>query len=135
MEATIHYLRWGKEAKERAEDPEIDEHPAMGPAGSLHHKLGVMEVLDEDEKPSMEYSEEEFDNLYRKVTDLEGDYSEDNLEKIWKEWNAGSRNESQEFYEAEERSMCVGDVIEIDGTYYQVQNGGFEEIEVGGEDL
>lgn len=133
-EATIYYLNWDEEAKERAEDPDVDEHPAMGPAGELHHKLGVKSVLDEDEKPSMTYSEEEFDDLYREIEDLEG-YSEDDLEQLWKEWNAGSREESQEFYDAEVRSMSVGDVIEVDGSYYQAQNVGFEEIEVGGENL
>jgi len=131
-DATIYYLNWDEEAKELREDDDYDGHPGMGPAGELHHKLTVMEVLDEDEKPSMEYSEEEFDELYREVTELEG-YSEENLGQLWKEWNAGSRQESQEFYEAEERSMSVGDVIEIDGSYYQAQNAGFEEIEVRGE--
>ena len=110
-EATIYYLNWDEEARERAEDPEVDEHPAMGPAGELHHKLSVKKVLDEDEKPSMEYSEDEFDELYREVETVEGS-TEDDLGQLWKEWNAGSRQESQEFYEAEVRSMSVGDVIE-----------------------
>ena len=130
MEATIYYLNWDKEAKERLENDDIDGHPAMGPIGELKHKLDVREVLDEDEKPSKTYGDE-FEEFYREVTSVEG-YSEDDLGQLWKEWNAGSREESQEFYESEERSMCVGDVIEIDGSYYQVQNAGFEEIEVGG---
>lgn len=29
------------------------------------------------------------------------------------QWNAGSGRESDEFYEAEERSMSVGDVVEM----------------------
>ena len=131
MEATIYYLNWDKEAKERLENDDIDGHPAMGPVGELKHKLDVEEVLDEDEKPSKSYSDE-FEEFYREVTSVEG-YSEDDLGQLWKEWNAGSREESQEFYESEERSMCVGDVIEIDGSYYQVQNAGFEEIEIRGE--
>lgn len=131
-DATIYYLNWDEEAKERRDNDDIDGHPGMGPAGELHHKLGVKGVLDEDEKPSMEYSMDEFDELYREITELEG-YSEEDLEQLWKEWNAGSRQESQEFYDAEERSMSVGDVIEVDGTYYQAQNFGFEEIEVRGE--
>lgn len=130
MEATIYYLNWDEEAKERANDSDVDGHPAMGPAGELHHKISVEEVLDEDEKSSKSYGDE-FEELYREVTTVEG-YSEDDLGQLWKEWNAGSREESQEFYESEERSMCVGDVIEIDGSYYQVQNIGFEKIEVRG---
>lgn len=131
-EATIYYLNWDEEAKRRAEDPEIDEHPAMGPAGELKHKIDVREVLDEDEQAPKAYSEDRFDDLYREITELEG-YSEDDLEQLWHEWNAGSGRESQEFYDAEVRSMCAGDVIEINGTYYQVQGVGFEEIEVRGE--
>lgn len=118
-EATIHYLNW---------DEEAEEH---GPASELFNKYNVESVLEEDEKPPTEFSEDEFKELYREVATVEGNYS--NPEQLWKEWNAGSRQESQEFYDAEVRSMSVGDVVEIDGEFYQAKTIGFQEINVGGE--
>jgi len=132
--AKLYWLNWDEEAKERANNPDIDEHPAMGPAGELKHKLDVVSVLDEDEKPPEQFQYNEFQDLYREVTELDGDYTEEDLEQVWAEWNAGSRKESQEFYDAEVRSMTVGDVVEVDGSYYQAKSVGFDEIAVeGGE--
>ena len=118
--ATIHYLDW---------DSEQDNH---GPASELFHKLTVESVLDEDEKPGNQYTETEFDELYREITEVDVD-SPDYLEDIWRQWNRGSSYETQEFYDAEERSMSVGDVIEIDGEFYQAKSIGFSEITVAGE--
>ena len=118
-EVKIHYLNW---------DEEAEEH---GPASELFHKYGVESVLEEDEMPPSEFAEDEFDDLYREVATVTGEY--DNPEQLWKEWNAGSRQESQEFYDAEVRSMSVGDVVELDGTYYQAKAIGFDEIHVGGD--
>lgn len=117
-EVKIHYLNW---------DEEAEEH---GPASDLFHKYTVESVLEEDEKPPTGFSEDEFQELYREIATVEGEYS--NPEQLWKEWNNGSSQESQEFYDAEERSMSIGDVVEIDGTYYQAKTVGFEEIEVNG---
>jgi hypothetical protein len=117
-EVKIHYLNW---------DEEAEEH---GPASDLFHKYTVESVLEEDEKPPTEFSEDEFQELYREIATVEGEYS--NPEQLWKEWNNGSRQESQEFYDAEVRSMSVGDVVEIGDTYYQAKEVGFEEIEVNG---
>ncbi|ELY83611.1 hypothetical protein [Natrinema altunense] len=117
-EATIYYLNW---------DEEAEDH---GPASELFHKYGVESVLDEDEMPPSEFSEEEFEEFYREVATVEGDY--EHPEQLWREWNRGSREESQEFYDAEVRSMSVGDVVELDGDYYLAKAIGFDEIEVGG---
>ena len=118
-QASIHYLNW---------DEEAEEH---GSASELFHKYGVESVLEEDEKPPTEFTEDEFDDLYREVAEVEGEY--DNPEQLWKEWNAGSRRESQEFYDAEVRSTSVGDIVELNGTYYQAKSIGFDEIDVQGE--
>lgn len=110
----IYYLNW---------DQEIEEH---GPASELFHKLTVKDVLDEDEQPSSTYAQEEFDQLYREVEEVEID----DPEAAWKQWNRGTGYESQVFLDVQERSMSVGDVLEIDGAYYQAQNLGWEEITV-----
>lgn len=128
MEATIHYLNWDEEHREDGEEP--------GPATDLFHDLGIESRLEEDEKPPTQYTEEEFDQLYREVATLDRDIEEASmaeLEEIWREWNAGSRHESQEFYDAQVRSMSMGDVVELDGEYYQAKAAGWEEIQVGGE--
>jgi len=125
-EATIHYLNWDLETR-------AEGNPELGPASELFHKYGVESVLDEGEMPPSEFSEERFDELYREVATVEGEY--DNPEELWREWNRGSGYESEAFSDAEERSMSVGDVVEIDGTYYQAKSIGFEEVQVGGEQL
>lgn len=125
MEATIHYLNWDQERR-------TEEDPELGPASQLFHDYGAETFLEEDERPPSEFSEDEFSELYREVTTVEGEY--DNPEQLWEEWNAGSRKESEEFYDAEERSMSVGDIVEIDGTYYQAKSIGFDEIQIGGDE-
>lgn len=122
-EVKIHYLNWDKEHR-------YDEERQPGVASELFHKYSVESVLEEDEKPPTEFTKTEFQDLYREVATVEGEYEDP--EQLWKEWNAGSRQESPEFYEAEERSMSIGDVVEIDSTYYQAKAICFEEIQVGG---
>ena len=117
--ATIYYLNWDQEHRN-------EENPELGPAGELFHKLNVESVLDEYEKPSNSYTADQFDQLYREITDVEVDDPED----AWAQWNAGSGHETQEFYDAEVRSMSVGDIVEIDGTYYQAKAIGWDTIEV-----
>ena len=120
--ATIYYLNWDKEHR-------TEENPGLGAASELFHKLGVESVLDEDEKPGKSYTEDEFDELYREIADVDVDEPEE----AWAQWNAGSDHESQQFYDAEVRSMSVGDIIEVDGTKYQAKSIGWDEIEVGEE--
>lgn len=117
--ATVYYLNW---------DQETQKH---GPASELFHKLTVKEVLEEDEKPDTAYSQEEFNQLYREV----GEVDVDSAEEAWRQWNRGSGYESQEFLEQRERSMSVGDVVRFEDTYYQAQNLGWEEITVEGDAL
>jgi len=117
--ATIYYLNWDKEHR-------TEENPELGPAGELFHRLNVESVLDEDEKPTNSYTEDEFDKLYREIADVEVDRPEE----ACRQWNAGSGHEAQEFYDAEVRSMSTGDVIELNGTKYQARSKGWEEIEV-----
>lgn len=117
--ATIYYLNWDQERR-------ADDSQELGPASELFHKYNVESVLDEDEKPPTQYDEEEFNELYREVADVDVE----DPEAAWKQWNAGSGHESQAFYEAEVRSMSVGDIVEIDGTYHLAAPVGFKEIEV-----
>lgn len=124
-EARIFYLNWDKERR-------TEEDPELGPASQLFHDYGVEQVLEDDERTPNEFSEDEFQELYREVATVEGDYSHPG--QLWEEWNAGSRQESQEFYDAEVRSMSTGDIVELDGTYHQVRTAGFQEITVYGGD-
>ena len=117
--ATIYYLNWDKEHR-------TEENPERGPASELFHNLNVESVLGEDEKPGNSYTEDEFDKLYREIAEIDVD----DPEEAWRQWNAGSGQETQEFYDAEVRSMSVGDIVEIDGIYYQAKGKGWEEIEV-----
>lgn len=103
-----------------------EDNPELGDASELFHKLNVESVLDEDEKPGNSYTADKFDQLYREITDIDVDEPE----AAWQQWNAGSGHETQEFYDAEVRSMSVGDVIEINGTYHQAKSIGWEQIEV-----
>lgn len=74
-----------------------------GLAHELFHKYNV-------DEGRTRYSEDEFSDLYREVND---DLDVQDPEEAWRQWNAGSGRESEAFYEAEERSMSVGDVVEI----------------------
>jgi len=115
-EATIYYLNWDEEGQDN------------GPASELFHKYTVESVLDEDEFPPTEFSEDEFDELYREVATVSGEY--DDPEQLWREWNRSSGYESDQFLDAEVRSMSVGDVVEMDDVYHQAKSIGFDEIDV-----
>ena len=117
--ATIYYLNWDKEHRD-------EENPELGPAGELFYRLNVESILDEDEKPGNSYTEHEFNKLYREIADVEVDRPEE----AWRQWNAGSGHETQQFYDAEVRSMSIGDVVELDATKYQAKSIGWDEIEV-----
>lgn len=83
--AIIHYLNW---ARERGN---------QGPATELFFKLAVESALEEDEKPPQEFSDDEFEMLYRALCEVDADT--DKLEKVLRRWNRGSRYENQEFLE------------------------------------
>ncbi|MDY6777936.1 MAG: hypothetical protein SVU32_04665 [Candidatus Nanohaloarchaea archaeon] len=115
MIARIYYLNWDEEASN------------TGPATDRFHEYGI---ADRDELPDG-YSQDTFADLYREVAD---DVDVDGPEDAWRQWNRGSGYESSTFYEAEERSMCVGDVVEIDDRYYLAAPVGFKEIDIYDEE-
>lgn len=151
----LHYLNW---------DREEDQH---SPASTLFHELHV------DEDLPNSFTEDEFDEMYREVAEIDIDSGDpEELEQVWKEWNTGSGLEAQKYLdlmycepcdryidtpgEAEvhardrhgydplcsqtlpkyihgERSMSVGDIIEIeDGEqeYHIAVPIGFQEITI-----
>lgn len=109
----IYYLNWDKEKQER------------GPASELFHDLHGFD----DDAPVVD--SEDFEDLYREVASVEGDYSDP--EELWREWNRGSGYESQSFLDQEERSMSVGDVVRLDDEYFQVRSIGFEQLDIEGD--
>lgn len=154
----LYYLNWDREESN------------TGPASELFHELHVHDL---DETLPDSFSEDEFDELYREVAEIDIDSNEiEDLEKVWKQWNTGSGEESQQYLdlqycepcdqyidtpgEAEvhardqhsydplcsqtlpkyihgERSMSVGDIIEIeDGEqeYHIAVPIGFQEITI-----
>lgn len=105
--ATIHYLNWDKEGEEHGEATEI------------FHDANVDETPDK-------IDEEAFQEHWREVAEVDVEHPEE----AWKQWNAGSRQESEQFLNAEVRSMSVGDIVEMGGTYYLAAPVGFEEVEI-----
>jgi len=97
-----------------------EETRELDGASELFHKISVEDVLDEDEKPTNSYTIDEFNQLYREIAEVEVDQPEE----AWRQWNAGSSHETQQFYDTEVRSMSTGDVIEIDDTKYQPRVSG-----------
>lgn len=60
---------------------------------------------------------------------LEGDFSDECiLERMFAEWNAGSGQESRLFISSKKRSMSVGDIVCVNGTYYQCKPVGWEKV-------
>lgn len=116
---TLYYLNWDRESRD-------EETGELGPASKLFHKYNVESVLDEDEKPPEQFSQDRFNELYREVAEVEPEQPE----TVWRMWNRGSGYESEQFLNEEERSMSVGDVVEINGTYHLAAPVGFKEIEV-----
>jgi len=124
--AKIYYLNWDEENRT------IDD-PELGPASELFHNISVKEVLDKEDQPVEEYSRDEFEDLYREVSEVDVD----DPEMAWRQWNRGSGYESREFLYEEVRSMSVGDVVEVNGEYYRAETMGWEQILVqdGGSEM
>lgn len=97
MEATIYYLNW-------------DLEQGQGPASELFHKTTIEDVLEDDQKPGTEFTEDEFDELYREITtapvDVDKHGTRPGLEKLWQQWNRGSGVESREFLEQRYCNRC-----------------------------
>lgn len=50
------------------------------------------------------------------------------LERVFAEWNHGSQVESELFLRSNVRSMSVGDIVLVNGTYYQCMPIGWKKV-------
>ena len=53
---------------------------------------------------------------------------EDNLERVFAEWNHGSGMECEMFINSKKRSLSVNDIVCVNGTYYQCLPYGWKEV-------
>lgn len=53
---------------------------------------------------------------------------EDNLERVFAEWNHGSGMECQLFVESKKRSLSVNDIVAVNGVYYQCRSFGWKKV-------
>ena len=53
---------------------------------------------------------------------------EDNLERVFAEWNHGSGMESAMFIESKKRSLSVNDIVCVNGKYFQCESFGWKEV-------
>ena len=53
---------------------------------------------------------------------------EDNLERVFAEWNHGSGMECNMFIESKKRSLSVNDIVCVNGKYYQCQSFGWKQV-------
>ena len=121
MGTPIHYLGWHLE-------------PEHGPASDLFHKSHVVDQLEEDEKPPEAFTESEFDELYDEVVVLEGDYSEEDLEDIYKGFQGTGFTEWDEFLEARYCESCDSYIEGSDeAVNHAAQNHGYSPEEEFGE--
>jgi len=51
--------------------------------------------------------------------------AEDNLERVFAEWNHGSGMECELFIESKKRSLSVNDIVCVNGRYYQCASYGW----------
>lgn len=50
------------------------------------------------------------------------------LERVFAEWNCGSGVESELFLRSNVRSMSVGDIVLVNGTYYICESIGWKQV-------
>lgn len=53
---------------------------------------------------------------------------EDNLERVFAEWNAGSGMECELFIKTRIRSLSVNDIVMVNGKYFQCLSFGWKEV-------
>ena len=53
---------------------------------------------------------------------------EDNLERVFAEWNHGSGMECKMFIESKKRSLSVNDIVCVNGAYYQCRSFGWKKV-------
>lgn len=120
-DGSVHYLGWHLEE-------------GHGPASDLFHKYHVTDHLDEEEQPPEAFTQSEFDELYDEVTVLEGDFTGDDLEEIYKGFQGTGFTEWDEFLEAR---YCEGCDSYIEGSdealTHAAQNHGYDPFEETGE--
>ena len=135
MELVLRYLNWDQEAKERAENPEIDEHPAMGPAGEIHHKAQT----GQDDTPD-EFEYEEFQDLYREVTEIDLDVDEEEvsvdeiLGTVYDRFQRTGYTEGEEFLQLRYCENCDSYIEgEEEAITHAAQNHGYDSFQETGE--
>jgi len=120
-DGSVHYLNWHLE-------------PDHGPASEFFHKYHVTGQLDESEQPPEAFTQDEFDELYDEVTVLEGDFSEEDLEDIYKGFQRTGFNEFDEFQEARFCEPCESYIEGSDEALtHAAQNHGYGPFEETGE--
>jgi len=105
MKAEVHYLNW--------------DEPVDG-----DHNWDALEIKDGDVDPA------DLDQ-YRPVLTL---YNVGSASDVWNRLNRGPGGYQEELDEVEERSMCVGDLIVLEGRPLIVRPVGFEEVDLDVED-
>lgn len=53
---------------------------------------------------------------------------EDNLERVFAEWNHGSGMECEMFINSKKRSLSVNDIVCVNGKYFQCESFGWKEV-------
>ena len=53
---------------------------------------------------------------------------EDNLERVFAEWNHGSYMECEMFIKSNKRSLSVNDIVCVNGKYFQCQSVGWKQV-------
>ena len=53
---------------------------------------------------------------------------EDNLERVFAEWNYGSGMECEMFIKSNKRSLSVNDIVCVNGKYFQCQSVGWKQV-------
>jgi hypothetical protein len=117
----VYYLGWHLE-------------PEHGPASDLFHKSHVIDQLEEDGKPPEEFPQDRFEELYDEVVVLKDDYTEEDLEDIYKGFQATGFSEWDEFLEARYCESCDSYIEGSDEALtHAVQNHGYDPDEEFGE--
>lgn len=104
---TVYYLDW-----------DSPDDGVRGRASELFHEFHY--------DPPETLSRSDFDELYEEITEV----GTDDFEQLFAEWNRGSGHESREFLEQKVRSLSVGDLAELDGTYYACKPIGWQELQL-----
>jgi hypothetical protein len=50
------------------------------------------------------------------------------LERVFAQWNNGSRQESELFVKSQKRSVSVNDIVHVNGNYYQCASMGWDAV-------